>query len=738
MFEQQQQMVKLESPQQHAYPASASEVMMRKYTAVASYMDVLLTHIWLILSVACVVTTLVAIYSFRIQPVYRATASMEIESETPLIQSLTDLFRADSSIDDETFLSTQVDVVQSDNIAWRTIEQLGLAKEPEYAGVAREPGSKTPGMQHTPLVNAFKSHLMVERQRDTRMMRVHFDSIDPQLAARVANAIVENYIEYSFRLKYDATRQATAWLEQQLGDLKNKVEKSQQALVDYEVKNSMVGAGDKGGVAEQNLGDLSRDFTAAQDERVRRQSLANMVNADPSRIRYVAQSPILQKLEESEAELRTQYADASQAYGPTFPKVKRLQAQLDEARDLIAAEQKRITDSINNDYATARSREALLGEAVAKQKSEVAKMNELSIEHNLLKHDFESNQALYDSLMQRMKDATVSAGLRATNIHMIDRAFPPSEPYRPKKARNIVIGATGGLILGLLLAAIREAMDNSIKGAEEVEMLSGLPALAMVPAADVRKFLDIRGQGQIPIDGVATALIHYPESALAESIRVLRTSILLSQADRSTQVLLITSPSPSEGKTSTSVNLAIALAQKSGQVLLLDSDFRRPGGARSLGLRNQPGLSEVLTGTATVDEAIVPYSELPELSVMPAGSRPTNPAELLSSPAMENLLRDLRGRFTSIVIDSPPVLLITDTTILASMVDGIIMVVQSASTTRGALVRSFRVLNLIGARVLGSVLNKVDVRRDGYYGHYNYYSYLPKSKYYSNEYTKSS
>ncbi|MGA8028096.1 MAG: polysaccharide biosynthesis tyrosine autokinase [Bryobacteraceae bacterium] len=731
------------APQIGARTSSGDSSQISRFSALTGYADILFRHLGLIVTVAFVVTALTAIYSFKVRPVFRATARLEIESETPLIQSLTDLFRSSAPIDEETFLSTQVDVLQSDNLAWRTIQQLGLSKEPEFQEAARGVRTKVNSATalQTALTNVFKKNLIVERSKDTRMLQVHYEDFDPQVAASVANALIDNYIEYSFRLKYDATRQATAWMEQQLDDLKNKVEKSQQALVDYETRNSMINVGDKESVSEQKLADLSKDLTEAQDDRVKRQSIDNLVNADPTRVRFVAQSPLLQKLTDSEAELGTQYAEASQAYGPNFPKVKRLQAQLEEVRQLITNEQKRIVESINNDYVTARGREQLLTQAVVNQKAEVARFNELSIQHNLLKRDFESNQTLYDSLMQRMKDATISAGLRATNIHMIDRALPPTSPARPRKVRNILIGSMAGLILGFLAALGREAMDYTIKGAEEIELLTGMPTLSIIPDATSGRRLLPYGKRSEPkmlagdrIQGtVSTTLIHHPGSAIAESYRALRTSILLSQPDRPPQILLVTSANPSEGKTCTAVNLALALAQKSGRVLLIDGDFRRPGVAKSLGIAGKPGLSEVLTGSADISEAAIPFPELPALSILPTGSHPPNPAELLSSTAMMSLIKDLRSRYTSIVIDSPPVLLITDATILASMVDGVVMVAASEITPRPALVRAYRVINLAGGKVLGAVLNKVDSRRDGYYGHYRYYY----RSYYDSYYTKS-
>src|SRR5579875_485369 len=620
---------------QASAPFTVEPPPMANFSALTNYADVFFKHRLLIALFALLGIGLAALYAFNVHPVYRATARLEIEPETRYIQSGVDGLQ-NAPGEEEMFLSTQVDVIQSDNVARQTIEQLQLANEPEFKAIIDKLSAdkRSPAFVEIALANEFKKHLIVERQKDTRMLTVNYESRDPQLAAKVANALVENYIEYSFRLKYDATRQATTWMEAQLNDLRKKVQKSQEALVDYEAKNSMVNVGDKESIAEQKLADLSRDLTEAQNDRVRKQSQRDLVGSDTGRVRLLTDSPLLQKLQQTEADLKTQYADASQTYGPTFPKVKRLQAQIEEVESMIAREQKRTLDTMNNDYSTAEAREHLLEQAVAKQKEEVSRFNELSIQHNLLKRDFESNQALYDNLLQRMKDATVAAGLRATNIHLIDRAFPPSSPDRPKKGRTLLVGLAGGLVLGFLCSLLRETMDFSVASAEELETLLGVPTLAIVPdAGSVPKVLHRRQGAHLQKNAVSTTLLRHPESMLAEAFRALRTSVLLSRPDGAHQLVLVTSANPGEGKTCTAVNLALALAQSGGEVLLIDADFRQPRVARSLGLANEPGLSDVLARKADLKDVLTQLPG-PELKVLVAGSRPPNPADLLSSRSM--------------------------------------------------------------------------------------------------------
>jgi succinoglycan biosynthesis transport protein ExoP len=702
------------------------------YFYLRAYWHVLVKRRWTVLTVAIVLTTLVGIVSFKMQPVYEATARLAVEAETPEIQSFYDLYHITTT--DDAFLQTQVNILQSDNLAWQTIQQTGLGEHPEFAWVAQpgEPG-RALNVEQNRLIRAFRKHLRVELMRNSHMIEVTFESIDPQLAAGVANALVGNYAEYSFHTKYDATRQASGWMEQQLDELKAKVEKSQQALVDYERQNAIVNVSDKQSVVEQRLADLSKDLTNAQSDRLQKQALNELVSANESQVALLAQSELLEKLEEKAAELKTQYADAQEQYGPNFPKVVRLRDQVAEIQFLVEKERARVVGRIRHDFEAALAREKLLSAAVAEEKLEVGKLSQLLIQHNLLQREFETNQQLYDKLLQRLKDATVSAGLRATNIHAVDRALVPSVPVRPRKLLNLGIALLAGLILGVTLTFVEEGLDNSIKNAEDVERLIGMPTLAIVPSANLSGsssgWLKNYHRRRTTHNGaVALAVLKQPSSALTESYRALRTAILLSTAPRPPQALLVTSPQPNEGKTCTSVNLAMALAQRGGRVLIIDGDLRKPGVARHLDLANDMGLSSLLTGAHGVDEALRNFAPLPNLWVLPSGPTPPNPAELLSSPTMEEVLRGLRLHFDHLVVDSPPSLLVTDATLLSTLVDGVILVVESDTTVRGALVRAQRVLETAGGKILGAVLNKVDLRRDGYYyygSHYGryYHSY---------------
>ena len=722
-----------ERPAYSGYPVLDAEAPGSDSYSFYTYWEILKKRRGTVFTVAFVITTLVTLVVFRMKPVYRATARMEVQAETPQVQTLNEL--NPSAATDAAFLQTQVDLLQNNNLAWETIQQLGLAAGyPELRAAGKGgPAStdRSPAATQASLIRAFKKQLHVELLNVSRLVEVSFDSVDPSLAARVANAHVKNYVESNFRSKYDTTRQASAWMEQQLDELKAKVEKSQQALVDYERANSIADIGNKENVVGQRLADLSKDLTTAQTDRASKQSVYDSVQSNKAEADIMANDALLQQLDSKYADLKTQYAAATSQYGPNFYKVKELGNQINEVESLVERERKRIVERIGGDYRTALRREQLLTREVTQQRAEVEKLNQLLIQYNLLKNEYETNQQLYNELLKRLKDATVSVSLRATNVRLADEALVPSSPIRPDRPVDIAAGLLVGLILGVTLAFIRESLDRTIKTAEDVEREIAVPTLAVIPlGAGSRgrygRYFPYGARKAAGNGNLALAVLSAPGSQMAESFRVLRTSILLSTAPQPPQVLLVTSAHPSEGKTFASVNLALALAQRGSRVLLVDSDLRKPNVLKALGLSDGagPGLSSFLTGGHDLDQALQAFTAVPNLWLLPPGPIAPNPAELLSSPAMEGLIGDLRQRFEHIVFDSPPLLLVTDGILLSALVDGVVLVAESGATSRGALNRARRILDRAGANTLGAVLNKLDDRGGGYYSsRYGYYSY---------------
>ena len=390
---------------------------------------------------------------------------------------------------------------------------------------------------------------------------------------------------------------------------------------------------------------------------------------------------------------------------------------MNDSQNQIEHEQNRIISRMSSEYKAASDREALAAAGVAQQKEEVGKLNQLLVQDNMLRHEFETNQQLYESLLHRLKDATVSAALRSTNIHLVDSALPPNTPIRPKKLVNILSAFWVGLIVGVIGAFAQEALDNSIKTAEEAEAVTLAPALGVIPF-ERGSWLKARTlSGSAGSNQLALNLTKHPNSALSEAFRALGTAV--SVPSRPVNSILITSSQKGEGKTTTALNLAQALAQRRVPVLLIDCDLRKGEVAKAIGIANAKGLTSVLSGELDIPDVL--HALEPNLWAIPAGDIASDPVALLASQEMETLLKRVSSRFEFVIIDSPPILAVTDAAILSSLVDGVLLVAASGTTPRSALIRTRRILEASGARILGMAVNKLDMRRLGYgYVYSNY------------------
>jgi succinoglycan biosynthesis transport protein ExoP len=699
------------------------------------YLLILRKHQWLILSFMLAVVTIVAIATFRMQPVYVATARVEIDRENANILPFQGGDPYDYMMDSENYIETQAKILTSETLALQTIRSSGLTAHPEFSspnGLSEAVAiGSLANQKRPPELAEFLGSLGVKRVPNSRLMDVTFESTDPGLAARIVNAHIATYIEQNFRSKYEATTQASTWLADQLSDFKVKVQKSEDARIAYERQNQIWTLDDKENMTTQRLSDTNRQFNDAQNERVKKESLyqfakSGNLDAVPQVQSNAALADLLKKRTDASAE----YADAVAQYGPNFPKVQRLKGQLKEVDDNIEKEKQKVLDGLESDYQEARQREVLLGGALDKAKTEANQMAEKLVEYNILKREAEANKTLYEGLMTKMKETAISAGLRSSNIRIVDPAMVPTTPARPAKARNIALAFIVGLIGGIGLALLREYLDNTVKTPDDIETLARLPSLAVVP-----QFASSNGnkrRGTLP--GLASngndkrielVAQHLPKSQVSEAFRALRTSILLSQAAHPPQVILVTSALPREGKTTAAANLAVTLAQLGDSTVLVDADLRKPGIGRLLNLAGgkYAGLSSYLAGVSSLDLVSVPHPAIPNLVAIPTGPLPPNPADLLSSHKLADAITELRTKFKFIVIDSPPIMAATDAVILSVQADGVLLVVRSGETPKEAFTRTRDLLNSVKCRVLGVVLNAVDSSAPDYYYSYRYYPY---------------
>ena len=691
------------------------------------YLRILRKHRWIILTVVAVMVTVVAVVSFQMQPIYQSSARLEISGETPEFSSLQALFSMLPS--DEEFLQTQVRILQSDELAMQTVRSLRLYEKPEFTVRPKGAGYNAPfsPAEEVMLIGAFHGRLNVQSIRTTRLVEVRFESADPKICADVPNELSSLYIESNFRKKYESTLQAQQWMSGQLGELKSKMEKAHEALIGYEREHQIYSLSEGQNVTLQKLGQLNQELTVAESERIAKESQFQLVKSRRlDDISQVSSNAYIQELQTRLQKLSDDLAEVRTTYGPKYPKVQRLETQLAEAKTQLEREKLQVANRIESEYQGALKREQLLRQAVDAQKAESNIMNEKLVQHSLLKREYETNQQLYDGLLNRMKEAGVSAGMRSNNIHFVDRARPPLAPVRPNKSLNIALSLVVGVILGGVLALFNEYLDNSVKIPEEVEQLIGLPALGVIPAVASISSTNAYSRA-LPTMTPAKPQTHelatlsQPHSVVSEAYRALRTSILLSTSKHPPQTILITSGQPREGKTTTALNLAITLAQRGDRVVLIDSDLRRPRVHRSFGMSNDVGLSSFLAGVVGIDDLPRAVAHIPNLFVISSGPTPPNPAELLSSEPMVGLFAELRRQFDFIVMDSPPAITVADSMILAAHADGVMLVIHGGVTTRESLRQAHKLLSGVNARMLGVVLNNVDIRSADYQYYYTYY-----------------
>jgi len=700
------------------------------------YLLILRKHQWLILSFLLTVVTIVSIATFRMRPVYVARATIEIDRENNNILPFQGADSYDSMMDLDNYIETQSKVLTSETLALQTIRNTGLAANPEFSagGVPSEAiatGSLA-NQKRPPEVAAFLGSLSVKRIPSSRLMEVSYESTDPVLAARILNAHLENFKAQNIQSRYEATLEATRFLTSQLNELKLTVKQSEDARINYERQNQIWSVDDKSNITTQRLADLDKQLTDAQGETLKKQALYEYAKAgDIDAVPEIRADALLQDLQKKRAELAVQYTEAVNQYGPNFPKVQRLQSQMKEVEDQIARESRGIILQLESDYREAKQREELIRQALEVQKAETNNMAEKMVQYNILKRESEADKTLYEGLLTKLKEAGISEGLKSSNLRVVDPAMIPSYPSRPAKARNIALAFLVGLVGGIGLALLREYLDNTVKTPDDIETLSRLPSLAVVPAfgdgAGRQRRMGIFGGSAANGHEKRIELVaqHLPKSQMSEAFRALRTALLLSQPDHPPQVILVTSALPREGKTTAAANLAVTLAQLGDKTVLVDADLRKPGVGRllNLGTGKYAGLSSYLAGVSTLDLVTVPHPAIPNLAAIPTGPLPPNPADLLSSHKLADAIAELRTKYKFVVIDSPPIMAATDAVILSVQADGVLLVVRSGETPKEAFTRTCDLLTSVKSRLLGVVLNAVDASAPDYYYSYRYYPY---------------
>ena len=724
-----------------------------------AYWRIIQKRRWTILSILLITFASVLIVTIKEKPIYRADSLLEIEKENPSIPTVQELFQLEDVSDN--YLETQYKVLQSDTLARRVIEELHLDQVKEFnppkggwlwenthAAARTEASVVDPEAEQAILVR-FNDRLSVEPLRRSRLVQVSFESQDPEVAAKAVNALASNYIQENLESRWQAAQKASEWLSQQLESFKAKLEKSEDDLQQYAQNNGLLfletEKGDTENIVDERLRQLQDELTKAQADRYTKESLYRLVEAgDYSSIPGVVDNKLMQDLTERLADLEREQAALTPTFTNDYPKVKQIQSQIDDIQKMLDQERKRAAQGIIDDYLAAVRREALVREAFDQQQGQANLVAGRAVQYNILKREVDTNKQLYEGLLQRLKEAGVSAGMNASNIRIVDAAVAPTNPVSPRPVLNLGLALLLGLGCGVGVAFLQEHLDNTLKTSDDIERLLRVPALALIPSRESLNYTStgvygladhslslprgngkhaplekVSGKAWIRIDGNGTQ-----HSALSEAFRGLRTSVLLSSAGRPPRSLTFVSAEPSEGKTTVASNLAISLAQLGKRVLLIDGDMRRPCVHKLFDIEDHSGgLVTYLTGEKEWQHLVRPTG-ITDLDCLVCGPVPPNPSELLSSERMQTLIREAMVEYQFVLIDAPPLLNVADGRILATMVEGAILVVKGGFTPRELAQQAQLHIRDVGAHLIGVVLNDVDVRHNGYYnGYYRYGGY---------------
>lgn len=691
-----------------------------------AYWHIILKRRRLIASVLAGMIALALLLTLMTQPQYRAAVLMQVEKEGPPIVQTGGTPYYDSW--DPEFLTTQYELLKSRALAERVANELDLTaanleglQDPGWTSrvmgllrpQAKRDPAQAPASPHSAAAllkqatGVVQGGLSVTPVKDSRLVQITFDSPDPKFSVRVVNAIAEGFIASTLERRMGTTSYAKTYLEDQLAQTKAKLEESERKIVEFAQKEGLVNTGAEGtSLATQNLTSLNASMAAAQSDRILaasrwRQASSGALSGD------MLAGTNISGMQQQRATLQLQYQEKLQKYKPDYPEMQGIKSQIDEVTRQIAAETSRARSAVKAEYDAAVARESMLKSQIASLRGDSLDTDSRSIDYNILKREADTNRQLYDSLLQRFKEVGAAGDVRSNNISIIDRA-QDGWRFKPNLLKNLLMGLLAGLLLGVLLAFVLEFLDDTLKTPEDIEQKLKLSVLGVIPKLG-------------PKDSVAAASAN-SQSPFSESYRSVRAALQFATDHGVPRSILVTSASPSEGKSTTALALARNLAQLGKRVLLLDGDLRNPSLHKTLGLGGEFGLSNLLSGACSFSKA-VQESEEERLHVITAGPLPPNPAELLSGSKLVSLLTVGTERYDHVIIDGPPVLGLADAPILANAVEGTLLVAISGKTRISAAQQALKRLLSARARMIGALLTKYDSKTAGYGYHYQYDGY---------------
>lgn len=716
---------------------------------VKTYLDIILRRKWLILACLVISVVTVTVSTLRMVPIYKAQIVVEITPEPPRITSFREVAPIGVQMfDKQEFYETQYQLLKSVSLGKQVVSALGLNENVQTQQPVKKPlkktgilskitsvitgqhakGKGTSENQETKLnidvemerkirsnqiAIGFMGGVTVIPDRKSRLIKITYDSTDPEFAAKAVNTLIDKYIEWIIDRKINTTKLAREFLEDQLHLVRMKLDKSERELGRYAKELDIVGMDEGVNQIYTKLISLNDMLSEVETQRIEKESTYNDVMA--GNYKYLPQiinDSTLVELDKKYAELSAQYKSNSVIYGPNFPIMKRLFVEMNKIQEEKNERIHKVGVLIKKDYEASKKKEELLTKRRDDQKKRASLLNEESIQYKVYKRDVETNKTIYQSLLTRLGETEVTSALRATNVQVVDYAIPPTSPYKPNLQSNISYSIFLGLFVGLSLAFILDYFDNTIKDEDEVRRNYGLPFFGAIPL--------VKEDDSIKLEKI---VYYKPKSYIAEAFRVIRTSLLYSSPGHAPKSLLITSSQPIEGKTTVSSNLALSMLQSGSKVVLVDADLRKPR-IHSVFLKNGSntfGLSTYLVGKMDL-QGVIKSSDIEGLDIIPSGPIPPNPVELLGSKKMKGLMDELMEKYDHVIVDGPPVTGFADSRIISLMVDGALLVTSVGVTQRHMLKSAIEELHRVRGRILGTVVNRLVPKRSGKYG-YGYYYY---------------
>jgi succinoglycan biosynthesis transport protein ExoP len=720
------------------------------------YLHVIQKRKWTVLMVLAVIVATVTIHAFTATPIYEATTRLIIEKENPNVVSFQEVMAIDAFGTD--YYQTQYKIIESRSVAKEVVKRLSLNESEEFspkqtdgllftikrtinnwkksiASLLRSEDSRTAQdtadeEQSSDLVEELINRIEVNPVRNSRLVDVSFKAKDPVLAAKIVNVVADVYIDQNLETRINAVQDAVKWLYNRIEDERRKVEKSELALLRYKEKHSIVTdfSSDVEKITAQKLAQLNTQVVDSESKRVEaetryKQAMAlvdtpEMLDSIPE----VLDNELVRQIKSMEVELYKRASELSKKYGHKHPKMVAIDSELQTLNKRKAQEVNRVINSLKNEYLVALARENSLKSALAQQKKDLLELNQKAIEYGVLRREAEGARQMYEMLIKRFKEASITEDIKTGNIRVIDRAEVPESAIKPRKRLNILLAIILSLFIGIGLAFFFEYLDNTVKIPDDIKQHIKIPYLGLTPLFTT----DAKASSR---DEVNPELItfRYPMSTASESYRGIRTNIFFSSAESVPQAILITSAGTQEGKTITASNLAITMSQIGSKVIILDCDMRKPRVHKVFGISKDKGISNLLAGNGNLKE-VISHTGIPNLDAISCGPIPPNPSEMLGSARMEKLLTTLRNHYAYIIIDSPPSTAVTDAGVISKCVDGVILVIRAGYLSREIIINGVAQFEAVGANILGAILNGVDMGRDGYHYYQYYYSYYGKGE----------